>query len=60
MRERERLDRIRRHVVERLSALEMERAALVRAGRPVKARETLRAFQEVAAILEAIDEILNH
>ncbi len=57
--DRERLAQIRRSVVARLSDLEAERARLAAEGHPGKARETLRAFQEVAHILEMIDEILS-
>jgi hypothetical protein len=57
--EQERLRRLRHTVVQRLEALEAERSQMVRKGHPEKARRTLRAFQEVALVLEAIDAILK-
>ena len=55
--DRERFQRLRRTVVQRLQVLEAERARLRREGHPEQARRALRAFQEVALILEAIDQI---
>ena len=51
---------LRKTVVQRLEALEAERASLAREGRAEEARGILRAFQEVARLLEEIDEILTH
>ena len=59
MKDREKLRRLRRSVVQRLGDLEAERARLVRRGHPEMARRTLRAFQEVALVLEALDELLR-
>ncbi len=58
MTDRDRLRRIRRLVVGRLEELERERARLVRAGHPGRARQVMAGFQELARILEGIDEIL--
>ncbi len=54
------LRHLRQTVVQRLEVLEMERARLAREGRSEEARGVLRAFQEVARLLEEIDEILTH
>lgn len=51
---------LRKTVVQRLEALETERASLARQGRTEEASGILRAFQEVARVLEEIDEILTH
>lgn len=56
----EELRHLRKTVVQRLEALEAERAGLAREGRAEEARGILRAFQEVARLLEEIDEILTH
>jgi len=56
----EELRHLRNTVVRRLEALEVERADLAREGRAEAARGILRAFQEVAHLLEEIDEILTH
>jgi hypothetical protein len=56
----EELRHLRKTVVQRLEALEAERSGLAREGRSEEARGILRAFQEVALLLEQIDEILTH
>ncbi len=56
----QRLQSLRTAVIQRLEALEEERSGRVREGDPEGARTTLRAFQEVARVLETIDEILKH
>ncbi len=58
MTDRERLRRIRRMLVRHLGELERERTDLVRQGHPVRARQVLRAFQELGRVLESVDEIL--
>jgi hypothetical protein len=45
--DRERFQRLRRTVVQRLQVLEAERARLLRGGHPEQARGALRAFREV-------------
>lgn len=54
------LRHLRTMVVQRLKALEAERVGLAGEGRTEEARGILRAFQEVAHILEQLDEILTH
>jgi hypothetical protein len=56
----EELRHLRKTVVQRLEALETERSDLAQRGRAEEARGILRAFQEVARLLEEIDEILTH
>ena len=56
----EELRHLRKSVVRRLEALEQERAGLAQEGHAQEARGILRAFQEVARLLEEIDEILAH
>lgn len=56
----EELRHLRTTIVQRLEALETERASLAREGCAEEARGMLRAFQEVARLLEEIDEILTH
>ena len=60
LKDAEGLRRVRETVVRRLEALEQERAQLAAGGHPEKARVVLRAFQEIALVLEAIDEIRRH
>lgn len=50
---------IRARLVGRLSALEREREQQVARGHPELARRTLCAFQELARILEYVDDLLG-
>ncbi len=53
------LELIRSRLVARLGALERERAQHVERGHPELARRTLQAFQELARILEYVDDLLG-
>ncbi len=50
---------VRDRLVARLAALERERAQQVARGHPELARRTLRAFQELARVLEYVDDLLG-
>lgn len=59
MTDRQRLQKLRRFVLARLSELEKERKALEQEGKQDSARRALRAFQELADFLERFDELLD-
>jgi len=59
MTDRQRLQKLRRLLLARLSELEKERAALEREGKKETARRALRAFQEFADFLERFDDLLD-
>lgn len=59
MTDRQRLQRLRRLLLARLSELEKEREALEQEGEKESARRELRAFQELADFLEQFDELLD-